>query len=74
MGRNTSSSGGLSAIIALATFVTAWVYCTIHYGFLFGFGLGWLPAGMLAAMAGRPPSRRPTGSRGRWLVSGPMTR
>ena len=47
-----SSSGGLSAIIALATFVTAWVYCTIHYGFLFGFGLGWLPAGMLAAIVG----------------------
>ena len=47
-----SSSGGLSAIIALATFVTAWVYCAIHYGFLFGFGLGWLPAGMLAAIVG----------------------
>ena len=47
-----SSGGGLSAIIALATFVTAWVYCTIHYGFLFGFGLGWLPASMLAAIVG----------------------
>ena len=47
-----SSSGGLSAIIALATFVTAWVYCAIHYGFLFGFGLGWLSAGMLAAIVG----------------------
>jgi hypothetical protein len=45
--------GGLSGIIvALATFVTAWVYCSIHYGFLFGFGLGWLPAGMLAAIVG----------------------
>jgi hypothetical protein len=48
----SSSSGGSSAIMALATFVTAWVYCTIHYGFLFGFGLGWLPAGMLAALVG----------------------
>src|SRR6516225_1665022 len=47
-----SGGGGLSAIIALATFVTAWVYCAIHYGFLFGFGLGWLPAGMLAAIVG----------------------
>ena len=47
-----SGGGGLSAIIALATFVTAWVYCTIHYGFLFGFGLGWLPASMLAAIVG----------------------
>jgi hypothetical protein len=42
----------LGMIVALATFVTAWAYCTIHYGFLFGFGLGWLPAGMLAAIAG----------------------
>ena len=47
-----SSSGGLSGIIALATFVAAWVYCTLHYGFLFGFGLGWLPASMLAAIVG----------------------
>ena len=42
----------LGIIVALTTFVTAWVYCTIHYGFLFGFGLGWLPAGMLAATVG----------------------
>jgi hypothetical protein len=42
----------LGIIVALATFVTAWAYCTIHYGFLFGFGLGWLPAGMLAAIVG----------------------
>jgi len=39
-------------IVALATFATAWAYCSIHYGFLFGFGLGWLPAGMLAAIVG----------------------
>jgi hypothetical protein len=45
--------GGLFGIIvSLATFATAWAYCTIHYGFLFGFGLGWLPAGMLAAIVG----------------------
>jgi len=44
--------GLLGIIVALATFVTAWTYCTIHYGFLFGFGLGWLPAGILAAIAG----------------------
>jgi hypothetical protein len=42
----------LGIIVALATFVMAWAYCTIHYGFLFGFGLGWLPAGMLAAIVG----------------------
>jgi hypothetical protein len=45
--------GGLLGIIAgLAMFVTAWAYCTMHYGFLFGFGLGWLPAGMLASIVG----------------------
>jgi hypothetical protein len=44
--------GLLGIIVALASFVTAWAYCTFHYGFLFGFGLGWLPAGMLAAIAG----------------------
>jgi hypothetical protein len=44
--------GLLGIIVALASFVTAWAYCTLHYGFLFGFGLGWLPAGMLAAIAG----------------------
>ena len=47
-----AGSGLLGIIAALATFVTAWAYCTIHYGFLFGFGLGWLPAGMLAAIVG----------------------
>jgi hypothetical protein len=48
------NTGGwlLGIIVALATFVTAWAYCTIHYGFLFGFGLGWLPAGILAAIVG----------------------
>jgi hypothetical protein len=44
------SGGLLGIIVGLATFVTAWAYCTIHYGFLFGFGLGWLPAGMLASI------------------------
>jgi len=47
-----AGSGLLGIIAALATFVMAWAYCTIHYGFLFGFGLGWLPAGMLAAIVG----------------------
>jgi hypothetical protein len=45
-------SGLLGVIVGLTTFVTAWAYCTIHYGFLFGFGLGWLPGGMLAAIVG----------------------
>jgi hypothetical protein len=45
--------GGLLGIIAtLVTFAAAWAYCAIHYGFLFGFGLGWLPASLLAAIVG----------------------
>jgi len=51
--RGLNVGGGLlGIIIGLATFVTAWAFCTIHYGFLFGFGLGWLPAGMLASIVG----------------------
>jgi hypothetical protein len=54
--------GRLSGIIvALATFATAWAYCSIRYGFLFGFGLGWLPAAMLAAIVGAV-----------WLVVSPL--
>jgi hypothetical protein len=26
------------------TFLGCWIYCAATYGFLFGFGLGWLPA------------------------------
>lgn len=32
------------------TFVAAWWWCTAEYGFLLGFGLGWLPASILACM------------------------
>jgi hypothetical protein len=35
-------------ISAIATFICAWGYCAITYGFLLGFGLGWLPAAILA--------------------------
>ena len=34
------------------TFIGAWIYCMSEYGFLFGFGLGWLPAAILAVMVG----------------------
>lgn len=29
-------------------FLSAWLYCIVHYGFLFGLGLGWLPSIILA--------------------------
>lgn len=41
--------GGFGAVL---TFFGSWVYCTAAYGFLFGFGLGWLPALILASIVG----------------------
>lgn len=39
--------GGLSGVV---TFIGGWIYCMSQYGFLLGFGLGWLPSAMLAAL------------------------
>jgi hypothetical protein len=44
--------GVLGALVALVTFAGAWIYCMATYGFLLGFGLGWLPAAILAAILG----------------------
>lgn len=38
-------------LAAIATFIGAWWYCAATYGFLFGFGLGWLPAWISALIA-----------------------
>jgi hypothetical protein len=41
--------GRISGTIAgWLTFIGAWGYCVATYGFLFGFGLGWLPALILS--------------------------
>ena len=40
----------LGTIAALLVFIGSWIYCTAEYGFLFGFGLGWLPSAILAAI------------------------
>ena len=40
-------SGNLTGFV---TFICAWIYCMATYGFLFGFGLGWLPAAILGVM------------------------
>jgi hypothetical protein len=37
-------------LLGAVTFVGAWWYCAATYGFLFGFGLGWLPAAILAVI------------------------
>lgn len=39
-------------ICAAITFVGSWIYCAATYGFLLGFGLGWLPSAILAVMVG----------------------
>ena len=39
---------GISFVII---FLCSWAYCTAIYGFLFGFGLGWIPSLILAGLA-----------------------
>ena len=45
-------ASGCGVIVGIVVFVASWIYCMNEYGFLFGFGLGWLPSGILAAMIG----------------------
>ena len=33
-----------------ATLLAVWIYCAVTYGFLLGFGLGWIPALILALL------------------------
>ncbi|MGN6355945.1 MAG: hypothetical protein ACTHLU_00495 [Novosphingobium sp.] len=40
----------LAYLSALATFGASWIYCMSEYGFLLGFGLGWLPSAILAGL------------------------
>lgn len=40
--------GGLSGIVV---FLGGWIYCVATYGFLLGGALGWIPAGIAAAIA-----------------------
>jgi hypothetical protein len=39
-------------IIASTVFFGTWAYCAMQYGFLFGFGLGWLPALIVTFIVG----------------------
>lgn len=36
--------------VGVLTFAITWIYCMSTYGFLLGFGLGWLPAYILATI------------------------
>lgn len=37
-------------LVWIVVFLGTWGYCAITYGFLLGFGLGWLPASILASI------------------------
>jgi hypothetical protein len=39
-----------AALTGPATFLAVWIYCGVSYGFLLGFGLGWIPAVILALL------------------------
>lgn len=44
--------GHLAGIAAwIAAFFGAWWYCATEYGFLWGFGFGWVPAFILAGIS-----------------------
>ena len=43
-------SKGMAGIAGVITFIGAYIYCMSEYGFLLGFGLGWLPSALLAAI------------------------
>lgn len=38
----------LGLIVGTLVFFGCWAYCAGTYGFLFGFGMGWLPSSILA--------------------------
>lgn len=40
----------LGAVLAGLTFLGAWAYCASEYGFLWGFGFGWMASGIAAAI------------------------
>lgn len=40
----------LGWIAGIITFFGAWIYCVSEYGFLWGFGFGWVPALILSVI------------------------
>lgn len=41
----------VAAFAAITTFFCCWIYCIVEYGFLWGFGLGWIPSVLCAGIA-----------------------
>jgi hypothetical protein len=39
-----------AALAGPATLLAVWIYCAVTYGFFLGFGLGWIPALILASL------------------------
>jgi hypothetical protein len=39
-----------AALTGPATLLAVWIYCAVSYGFVLGFGLGWIPALILALL------------------------
>jgi hypothetical protein len=39
-----------AALTGPATLLAVWIYCVVTYGFFLGFGLGWIPATILALL------------------------
>ncbi len=42
----------ISQALVPALFLAGWIYAIVEYGFFWGLGLGWLPAGVIAAIFG----------------------
>jgi len=40
----------VAALTGPATLLAVWIYCAVTYGFFLGFGLGWIPALILALL------------------------
>lgn len=47
---NSSTYETGAAITFFLVFIGTWIYCIATYGFLFGVGLGWLPAAIVGAL------------------------
>lgn len=44
--------GMVTVYVGFLTFASVWIGCIATYGFLFGVGLGWLPAIIVAVVVG----------------------
>lgn len=50
MGDYLETGWRVGFVTAPLSFIGSWIYCISEYGYLLGFGLGWLPSAILAAI------------------------